>query len=140
MENAALLPPDHPRPLAGRRYQRSRITNNADLLPGWKGTSAPARRFKDLVNNYIVDSGGIDLISEIKLGLLRRLAAIVVQCELLEASMVNGEKVDITTLCTLSSTALRLSMRLGLERKAKPVETLEEHLQTLKDKPLPTIV
>jgi hypothetical protein len=30
--------------------------------------------------------------------------------------MINGEAVDISTLCTLASTTVRLSQRLGLER------------------------
>ena len=40
--------------------------------------------------------------SEIKLGLLRRLAAVVVQAELLEARMARGEPIDIGVLCTLA--------------------------------------
>ena len=35
--------------------------------------------------------------------------------------MVNGEAVDIATLCTLASTTVRLSQRLGLERRARNV-------------------
>ena len=57
---------------------------------------------------------GLDLCSEIKLGLLRRLAATTVQAEALEADVMNGKSVDIGTLCTLASTVMRLSMRLGL--------------------------
>jgi hypothetical protein len=107
--------------------QRSRITNHHDLLPGLMGTSSGARRFRDLVNAYISDMGGIDEVSEIKLGLLRRLASIVVQCETLEAQMVGGNNVDIPTLCTLASTAMRLSVRLGLERRPRDV-TLDQYL------------
>jgi hypothetical protein len=113
------------RSLADRRLndpmQRSRATNHADLLPGLDGRSSAARRFRDLVSSYVVDMGGLDLCSEIKLGLLRRLAATTVQSELLEAQMVNGQPVDIATLCTLASTAMRLSVRLGLERRARDV-------------------
>jgi hypothetical protein len=125
-------PPSTRRALADRRLknpsQRSLATNHADLLPGLDGRSSAARRFRDLVSSYVVDQGGLDLVSEIKLGLLRRLAATTVQCELLEAQMVNGRSVDIATLCTLASTAMRLSVRLGLERQPKPVETLHEYL------------
>ena len=65
--------------------------------------------------------GGPDRCSDIKLGLLRRLAAVTVQAEMLEAKMVNGEQVDIGMLCTLASTTVRLSQRLGIERVAKDV-------------------
>jgi hypothetical protein len=74
---------------------RSRVTNHRDLLPGLDGRSASARRYRDLVNSYIVDMGGADQCSDIKLGLLRRLAAVTVQSELIEARMINGEAVDI---------------------------------------------
>ena len=49
------------------RKLRAKVTNHADLLPGIAGTSAGARRFRD-------DVGGIELCSEIKLGLLPSLA------------------------------------------------------------------
>jgi hypothetical protein len=91
------------------------------MLPGLDGRSATARRFRDLVNAFVADMGGLDRCSEIKLGLLRRLAAATVQAEMLEARMVNGEAIDIATLCTLASTTVRLSQRLGLERRARNV-------------------
>src|SRR5262249_10841756 len=57
---------------------RSAVTNHKDLLPGLDGRSATARRFRDLVNAFVADMGGLDRCSEIKLGLLRRLAATTV--------------------------------------------------------------
>jgi hypothetical protein len=88
---------------------------------GLDGRSATARRFRDLVNAFVADMGGLDRCSEIKLGLIRRLAATTVQAEMLEARMVNGEAIDIATLCTLASTTVRISQRLGLERRARNV-------------------
>src|SRR6266404_5159305 len=104
-----------------RKTARSRVTNHVDLLPDLDGRSSAARRFRDLVSAFVADMGGLDQCSEIKLGLLRRLAATTVQAELLEARMVNGKPVDVTTLCQLASTVVRLSSRLGLERVAKDV-------------------
>ena len=100
---------------------RARITNHRDLLPGLDGRTSAARRFRDLVSSYVADMGGLDCCSEIKLGLLRRLAAVTVQAELLEARMVNGEQIDVGQLCTLASTTVRIASRLGLERQAKNV-------------------
>jgi len=100
---------------------RSAVTNHKDLLPGLDGRSATARRFRDLVNAFVADMGGLDRCSEIKLGLVRRLAATTVQAEMLEARMVNGEAIDIAILCTLASTTVRLSQRLGLERRTRDV-------------------
>jgi hypothetical protein len=100
---------------------RSAVTNHKDLLPGLDGRSATARRFRDLVNAFVADMGGLDRCSEVRLGLVRRLAATTVQAEMLEARMVNGDAIDIATLCTLASTTVRLSQRLGLERRARNV-------------------
>jgi hypothetical protein len=100
---------------------RSAVTNHKDLLPGLDGRSASARRFRDLVNAFVADMGGLDRCSEIKLGLVRRLAATTVAAEQLESRMVNGESVDISQLCTLASTTVRISQRLGLERKQRDV-------------------
>ena len=100
---------------------RSAVTNHKDLLPGLDGRSATARRFRDLVNAFVADMGGLDRCSEVRLGLVRRLAATTVQAEMLEARMVNGDTIDIATLCTLASTTVRLSQRLGLERRARNV-------------------
>ena len=108
---------------------RSAVTNHKDLLPGLDGRSASARRFRDLVLSYVADMGGLDRCSEIKLGLLRRLAATTVQAELLEARMVNGEQIDVGQLCTLASTTVRIASRIGLERRAKPVTpTVKDYL------------
>src|SRR6476620_8437187 len=100
---------------------RSAVTNHKDLLPGLDGRAATARRFRDLVNAFVADMGGLDHCSEVRLGLVRRLAATTVQAEMLEARMVNGDAIDIATLCTLASTTVRLSQRLGLERRARNV-------------------
>jgi hypothetical protein len=71
------------RPSVGARAPalRARVTNHKDLLPGLDGRTGAARRFRDLVNSYIADMGGLDRCSEIRLGLLRRLAATTVQAE-----------------------------------------------------------
>jgi hypothetical protein len=58
---------------------RSRITNHKSKLPELDGRTSAARRFRDLVSAYIADMGGADQCSDIKLGLLRRLASVTVQ-------------------------------------------------------------
>ena len=96
------------------------MTNHVDLLPGLDGRSATARRFRDLVNAFVADMGGLDRCSEVRLGLVRRIAATTVVAEN-QAEMMNGGTIDIATLCTLASTTVRLSQRLGLERRARNV-------------------
>lgn len=108
---------------------KSRFTNHHDLLPHVEdGRRSSARRFRDLVHGYVSDAGGLGCCSEVKLGLIRRLAAATVLAEQIEAKMINGAEVNIATLCTLASTTVRIASRLGLERHAKPVESLAEYL------------
>jgi hypothetical protein len=77
-----------------------------------------------------VDQGGLNYCSEVKIGLIRRLAAVTVLSEHMEAQMINGEPVNASQICTLASTAVRISQRLGLNRLPKNVTpTLSEYLQ-----------
>ena len=110
---------------------RSKATNHRDLLPKINdGRATQARRFRDLVHALISDAGGIDNVSEVRLGLVRRLAAATVLAEEIEGRAVNGEEVDVNTFCQLASTTVRLSQRLGLERVTRDVTpNLREYLR-----------
>ena len=85
-----------------RVYGNSRVTNCVDLLPGVKDSSQ-ARRFRDLVNAFLTDLGGVDQCSEIKISLVRRLAASTVLSEQIESKVVRGELIEVATLCTSTS-------------------------------------
>jgi hypothetical protein len=105
---------------------RARASNHKDLLPGLDGRSSGARRFRDLLQAYAADMGGITNLSEVKIGLLRRLAATSVLAEALEVKAANGEAVDVGTYCNLASTAVRIASRVGLERIARDVTSLTD--------------
>jgi len=104
------------------KHARSRATNHRDLLPHiTDGRSTQARRFRDLVHAMISDAGGVENCSEIRLGLIRRLAAATVLSEDIEAKAVNGDVIDISTFCQLASTTVRLAQRLGVDRLPRDV-------------------
>src|SRR6516162_8430433 len=90
-----------------------------------------ARRFRDLVRAMINEAGGLENCTEVRLGLIRRLAAATVLSEEIEGKAVNGEAVDIGTFCQLASTTVRLAMRLGIERI--PREVVPDPLQYARD-------
>src|SRR5262245_61836245 len=84
------------------KHGRSAATNHRDLLPHVAdGRQAQARRFRDLVRAMINDAGGVENCSEVRLGLIRRLAAATVISEEIEGKAVNGEPIDISTFCQL---------------------------------------
>jgi hypothetical protein len=111
---------------------RARLTNHRDLLPGLDGRSPGARRFRDLVNAFSADQGGVENCSEVKLGLVRRLAAASVLAEMLEVKAIAGELTEVSEFCNLASTTVRLSQRLGINRVAKNVTpTVQEYVRSI---------
>lgn len=122
------------RPKVGhlRDARRSRVTNGRDLLPNIDGRSVIARRYRDITNAILGDQGGIDRCSESRLQLIRRFAAAAVLAEQLESRLANGETIDINEHATLSSTLVRLSAKIGIDRVPRDVTpTLAEYLETL---------
>jgi hypothetical protein len=103
------------------RFGRSKVSNSPDLLLGKDARSVTARRFRDLVSQLLADAGGIENCSTAKILLLRRLAACSVLAEIMEAKAVDGEDVNIGEICTLASTTVRLTARVGLSRHKKDV-------------------
>jgi hypothetical protein len=109
---------------------RSRITNGRDWLPNTDQRSSIARRYRDLVAQIAVDQGGFSELSETRLQLIRRFASAAVMAEALEARLANGEEVDVAELALLSSTLVRLSSRIGLDRRTKNITpTLAQYLE-----------
>jgi hypothetical protein len=112
---------------------QSRVTNGSELLPGVDGRSPTARRYRDLVNIISADHGGADFLSESRMQLIRRFAAASVLAEQLEARIVAGQQIDLEEHAKLSSTLVRLTNHLGLERVPRDVtpvvgEIIDGHL------------
>jgi hypothetical protein len=116
----------------GHTAQRSKMTNDylrgrvsaRGLIGEGDGRGAWARRFKDIVAIVIDDCGGFDDMAETKLGLIRRYAAIAVECERQESAMARGEPVDMKAYALLSDTSSRIATKLGLKRTARPGEKI----------------
>jgi hypothetical protein len=98
---------------------RSRVGNGKDVLSGVDGRSALVRRYKEVLAQLVSDMGG-DL-SEAKEMIARRASTLAVWCEQAEASMANGNELDIGEFTTATNTLRRLLSDIGLERKARDV-------------------
>lgn len=110
----SVLSPNLPR-------NRSRLSNQREILPGVDQRLAIARRYRDLVAQIAADQGGADRCSETRMQLIRRFASGAVLAEALEARLANGEEVDISEHALLSSTLVRLAQRIGINRIARDV-------------------
>jgi hypothetical protein len=101
-----------------------------DLLPGIDGRSIIARRYRDITSAITMDQAGAGECSESRLQLIRRFAAACCMAEEMEAKLVRGEQIDITEHALLCSTLVRISSRIGIDRRMKHVTpSLSDYLQ-----------
>jgi hypothetical protein len=100
-----------------KKHGRARLTNARELLLDQvDGRSALYRRYRDVANAILADQGGIEQCSESRKYLIKRFAAAAVLSEQIETKIVNGEEVDVAEFAQLSSTLVRITNHLGLER------------------------
>jgi hypothetical protein len=108
---------------------RSRVTNARlrgnvsarSLFVDGDGRTPWARRYRDLVGLLCDDAGSVETLTELKLSLIRRAAALIVECERMENALANGETVDVDLLARLSSHVRRISESIGLDRVKRDV-------------------
>lgn len=117
------------------RNGRSRVTNARldgkvsakGLIVSGDARTVWARRYRDLCALLIEDAGGMEALSELRLGLIRRAATLMIECERLESRLADGEEVDVDLLARLSSHLRRIAETIGLDRApAKKVETIHD--------------
>lgn len=119
--------------LSGKRLSTRSLLNT-------DGRTAWARRYRDLVVMLSDDAGGAEGLSELKLGLVRRVAALTIEAEKLEVQLAEGEEVDIDLLARLSSHIRRISETIGLNRAVRDVtptlaQIIEAHRAKSPEKP-----
>jgi hypothetical protein len=102
---------------------KSKVTNGRRVFAiGGDGRGAWTRRWRDLVELHVSDCGGAAAISEAMLSLCRRVAAIEVQLEQMEASMSEGDlKVDLDLYNRLAGNLRRMLESIGLQRVSHDV-------------------
>jgi hypothetical protein len=117
---------------------KSKVTNGRRVFAiGGDGRGAWTRRWRDLVELHTSDCGGVGVMSEAMLSLCRRVAAIEVQLEQMEACMSEGDlKVDLDLYNRLSGNLRRMLETIGLQRKAVDcTPTLQSYLEARAEPP-----
>jgi hypothetical protein len=123
---------DRPPSTSRSATNRSAVTNGRRLFIEGDARSPWARRWKDLVELHAGDlsPGGIDLLSEAQLSLIKRASAIEVELEQAEGRMSMGEEVDLDIFTRSTSHLRRILETLGIERRQHDVTpTLAEYLR-----------
>jgi hypothetical protein len=106
------------RPYAHKRT-KARQSNRPEHLDRVDGRLAIVRRYRDVAAAILVDLGGADNVTEVKLGLVRRFAGCVALAEQIEQRMAQGEAISLPEYALLASTMTRLAGRIGLSRIAR---------------------
>ena len=106
---------------------RSAVSNGSSLfLDTFDKRGAWARRLRDLIADHISDLGGTDAISNGEKLLVRRVAMLALQLELMEQRFAANEGGEasakqIETYQRVTNTLRRTLEALGLQRRAKDV-------------------
>jgi hypothetical protein len=127
-------PPNDPNDTeVNARKGRSRITNGSAFVLG-DNRSPWIRRCKDIALAHSQDLGGDDAISEAQRSLIRRVAILTTQLEMLENKFAaaNGQASasDLDLYIRASGNLRRILQTLGLERRSRDVTppTLDQYL------------
>jgi hypothetical protein len=107
------------------RRPRSAITSGRKLFTEGDPNSAWSRRYHDLVVGHCSDLGGIDVLSDAQLSLIRRAASIECELERLDAMLSTGAEVSLDTYGRAASHLRRLFEVLGVERKPRDALLVE---------------
>jgi hypothetical protein len=133
MRAVAKSPADRRKVGHAKDPQRSRITNGSGL-PGVDGRSAWIRRLKDLCAAHLADAGGEENTSAAERSIIRRACVLTTELERLEVKFAlagEASTADLDVYMRAAGNLRRLLEAVGLQRRAKPVPSLQEYLASL---------
>lgn len=106
-----------------QKQGRSAVTNGKRTLIGVRGASKFGRRYRDLVDLFSAEVGGV--LTEIETAMVKQAAALAIQGEMMQAAIINGEPVNSDDLIRLSSEVRRLLDAIAEKSgKRKPAAVL----------------
>ena len=100
---------------------RSAVSSGRALFIDGNPNSAWSRRYADLLVGHISDAGGMPMVSEAKMSLIRRAVAMECEIERLEAKLSRGEDVNLDEFGRAASHLRRLFETIGIDRRPRNV-------------------
>ena len=86
---------------------------------------AISQRFETIAT----DCGGLDTLSHVKVGLIKRLIWMEAVIEGFELQLAAGDQINLGSYTQLTNSWLGIARLLGLERKPRSIRRLHEHLK-----------
>lgn len=93
------------------------------------GRTSAARAARDLIADLESDLGGSDAVTTAEKQIIQRIAITGAILEDLEAQWLASGQIDMTVYLPLANMQRRHLESIGLQRRAKPVESLSEYLR-----------
>jgi hypothetical protein len=87
------------------------------------------KMFTQLTVEIENDLGGRDALSTIERTMISAYVGAAVSLQHLNTQLALGQKVDLTTFSGAASTMVRIASRLGLRRRSREVESIDEYLK-----------
>jgi len=112
----------------GRREIKERY--RPDFLDELDGRYKDARTLRDRLRALTADLGGAAELSYQELSLVKRCVHLERLLEKRESTLAHGGTIDDQGYFTGITTLASLFVKLGLKRRAKPVQSLSEYLRT----------
>ena len=100
----------------------------ADFMERLDKRTVLGRAISQRFETVATDCGGLDTLSHVKVGIIRRFLWLECLIEGFELKLASGEQVDLGSYTQATNTWIGLAKMLGLERVVKPVRTLHEHM------------
>lgn len=120
-------PASSPAPPAAKPEARSRLTNGRQtFLVPVDGRSVPARRWRDLFRQFMAETGGKNE------ALVRSLASLCLQRDLIDVRLAKGEPVDTQELIRVCGAISRLMSKLGLVADEPTEDATQEVISMLR--------
>jgi|SoimicmetaTmtLMA_FD_contig_61_635408_length_667_multi_2_in_0_out_0_1 hypothetical protein len=113
-----------PRRAVRTRQGRARLLT----LDSLDGRTAAAQAARQLIDTLTSDLGGADQLSEGQRQLVQRAAVCGAMIADYEARWIAGEPIPLNEYLAAVNVQRRVLATLGLERRAKPVETLAQYI------------
>ena len=88
-----------------------------------------AKAIMQRIASLTSDAGGADTLSHAKTSLIRRAAFLECICEAHEIKLAGGQEIDIGGYTQSLNSMLGLYRLLGIERVARPIRRLHEHMR-----------
>jgi hypothetical protein len=125
-KKAPKRPDGKPQP-ARRPHRRSRpqLLTARDL----DKRSNAYKAFTQMVADIEADLGGRDALSTIERTMVAAYVGAAITLQHFNTQLALGQQIDLTQLASAASVLVRIGGRLGLKRRARDVETLDQYLK-----------